>query len=252
MINELSPSETAIGIIIPTYKEAENIGALIRELRAVIPECSIVVVDDSPDPDTERAVERVADPNTRLIRRETKDGRGSAVLVGLKIHLKSGCQRIVEMDADFSHHPSELPGLLDAMDEKGVDMLIASRYLSESRIVNWPWTRLVFSRSSNRLARALLRVPVHDYTNGYRVYSREAAETVADTCGRIGRGFIPLSETLVNLYYRGFRVGEVATVFVNRVRGESSVTFSEVRNAFFGLLRIWRMRRRLMRGQEER
>lgn len=131
-------------------------------------------------------------------------------------------------------------------------MIIASRYLPESRIVNWPLSRRVFSRAANILARSVLGVPIHDYTNGYRVYSRAAAEMIDRTCGRLGKGFIPLSEVLVNLYYGGFRIAEVPSLFVNRSRGESSVTFWEIRNALVGLFKIYGLKRELAasRAQE--
>lgn len=234
-----------IGITIPTYKEASNIAALIAEIRFHLPTARIVVVDDSPDLETVRAVEPLRGSDVELIHRDEKGGRGSAVLVGIRRCLAAGCDTIIEMDADFSHAPGELRGLVDALRSGGADMLIASRYLPESRILKWPLSRRLFSKSANVLARTVLRVPIHDYTNGYRVYSRQAAETIDGTCGKLGKGFIPLSEILVNLYYRGYRIAEVPSVFVNRARGESSVTVWEVRNALVGLFRIHRLKRSL-------
>lgn len=240
-----SPPLSTIGISIPTYKEAANIAALIGELRSVVPGARIVVVDDSPDLETARAAEPLVNASTELIHREEKGGRGSAALLGLRRCLAAGCDVILEMDADFSHAPKEMPSLIDAL--RDADMVIGSRYLPQSRIVNWPWSRRLFSHLANVLARTVLRVPIHDYTNGYRAYSRRAAETIDRTCGKLGKGFIPLSEILVNLYYRGFRITEVPTVFVNRARGESSVTFWEIRNALVGLFRIYGLKRALAR-----
>jgi dolichol-phosphate mannosyltransferase len=237
------------GVVVPTYKESENIGALVSELRRVVPGVALVIVDDTPDDSTVDALTPVSGPDLSVIHRETKDGRGSAALTGLRQLLAGGCDVIVEMDADFSHSPAELPALLDSLGSIGCDMLIASRYLPGSRIERWPLSRRMFSRAANLLARTLLRVPVRDYTNGYRVYTRNAAQVVSDTCGRLGRGFIPLSEILVNLHYRGFRVAEVPSVFVNRARGESSVSRSEVWNALTGLFRIYGLKRRLAAAQ---
>lgn len=241
--------QMSLGIVIPTYRESDNIAQLIMELRQVIPGCKVIVVDDSPDQLTMEAVQNLGDVKTTAIHRVRKAGRGSAVLTGLAMHVETGADRIVEMDADFSHPPSEIPDLLETMEATGVDMLIASRYLPESHISNWPLARRLFSRYSNWFARTLLRIPVRDYTNGFRVYRHEAARTVVDTCGRIGTGFIPLSETLVNLYYRGFTVGEKPTLFVNRSRGESSLSLGEITNALFGLIRIWRLRQDLVRNR---
>lgn len=244
------PPLSSIGIAIPTYKEATNIAALIVELQSLVPGARIVVVDDSPDLETVRAAEPLRSDTVEIIHRPEKDGRGSAALLGLRRCLAAGCEVVVEMDADFSHSPRELPGLIDALRAKSADMIIGSRYLAESRIVHWPLSRRIFSRAANILARFVLRVPLHDYTNGYRVYSRAAAELIDRTCGRLGKGFIPLSEILVNLYYRGFRIAEVPTVFVNRARGESSVTVEEIRNALVGLFRIYGLKRTLARARE--
>ena len=205
----------------------------------------IVVVDDSPDQSTVDAVVAVGSPNVSAIHRAGKGGRGSAVLEGVKRLRELGCTRVIEMDADFSHPPTQIPELLEAADRRGLDLLIASRYLGGSRIENWPVTRRVFSRCSNWLARATLRVPVRDYTNGYRVYSARAADLIVQECGRLGKGFISLSEILVNLYYRNMKVGEVPTRFVNRVRGESSVSVQEIEHAVVGLFKIWGLKRKL-------
>ena len=236
-----------IGIAIPTFREASNIAPLIRELQSYFPDAHIVVVDDSPDLETVRAVEPLRSATVELIHRDRKEGRGSAVLVGLRRCLEQGCSAIVEMDADFSHAPAELPGLLDALASQGADAIIASRYIRGGRIRNWPLSRRIFSIGANLLARLLLGVPVRDYTAGYRVYSRKAAETIAATCGKFGVGFIPLSETLVNLHYRGFRIVEMPSVFVNRLRGESSVGWGEVGHAVAGLIQIYGLKRSLSR-----
>jgi dolichol-phosphate mannosyltransferase len=241
---------STIGIAIPTYKEASNIAALIGAIRTALPESRIVVVDDSPDLETVHAAEPLRGDSVELIHRDQKGGRGSAALLGLRQCLGAGCDTVVEMDADFSHDPSELPALIEAVRLQQADMIIASRYLPESRIVNWPLSRRLFSRAANILARAVLGVPIHDYTNGYRVYSRRAAEMVDRTCGKLGKGFIPLSEILVNLYYRGLAIRERPSVFVNRARGESSVTYEEIRNAVVGLFRIAGLKRALRKSKE--
>jgi len=234
-----------VGVVVPAYKEANNIAALIRAVRSVIPGAFIAVVDDSPDLSTVAAAESEAGDRLIVVHRAEKGGRGSAALQGMRLLLENGCTTIVEMDADFSHAPSEIPLLLAALDRRGLEMVIGSRYLTESRIENWPLSRRLFSRAANWLAHLVLRVPIHDYTNGFRGYSLRAAQVVVATCGKIGKGFIPLSEILVNLWGRGFRIGEVPTVFVNRARGESSVSSQEITNALVGLGRIYLLKRRL-------
>ncbi|MFA6319106.1 MAG: polyprenol monophosphomannose synthase [Elusimicrobiota bacterium] len=233
----MSPPE--VGLVIPSYREHENIAELVRKARAAIPGIAVIVVDDSPDRLTVQAVESLGLDGVRAIHRPKKGGRGSAVLAGIRELLALDCRRIIEMDADFSHPPAQLPELARGLEERGFDLLIGSRYLPQSRIENWPLTRLTFSRFSNLLARTLLGVPVRDYTNGFRAYSRNAAECVAATCGRMGAGFISLSEILLNLHARGYRIGETPTVFVNRLRGESSIDAAELWNAVSGLIRMF-------------
>ena len=245
-------AEMPAGIAIPTFRESQNIAVLIRALQEQIPDVMIVVVDDTEDSSTVDAAAPLAGPNVRIVHRGQKDGRGSAALAGIRLLLEMNAAPVAEMDADFSHDPRELPTLIRTLENTGSGMVIGSRYLEASRIVNWPFARHVFSRASNLLARLLLGVPIRDYTNGYRVYTRDAARVMSETCGRIGRGFIPLSETLVNLYYRGYDVVEVATVFVNRTRGESSVTLSEITNALRGLFRIHALKRKLSAAGKRR
>lgn len=237
----------AVGVVVPAYKEADNIAKLVHEILRFAPGARIVVVDDSPDLATKEAVEALGLPNVTVTHRDAKGGRGSAVIEGIRQLVAQGCTQVLEMDADFSHPPSQIPELLREAPARGLDMLIGSRYLPESEIVNWPLSRRVFSKCSNMLARTVLGVPIADYTNGYRVYSLPAAKLIAETCGKKGKGFISLSEILVNLHYRGFRVGEVPTKFVNRLRGESSVNFEEIKNALIGLFDIYFLKRRLRR-----
>jgi dolichol-phosphate mannosyltransferase len=232
----VAASIPSVGIVIPTYNEAENIARLIGDILARAPEARVIVVDDSIDLATAQAVEGLASPRVTVVHRALKSGRGSAVLEGIARLLQDNCAYIIEMDADYSHEPSELVELLREADRRGLDLLIASRYLPQSEIRNWPIVRRVFSKTVNTLTRTILKVPIVDYTNGYRVYSRRAAEVVRDTCGRTGKGFIALSESLVHLYYRGFQVGEKPTIFVNRARGESSVNVRELADACGGLI----------------
>lgn len=243
-----------VGVVIPSYKEQDNIGPLIRRIRELLPDARIIVVDDSPDAATIHAVDKekagLARPDLiEAVHRGAKGGRGSAVLDGMRRLLDAGCDRVIEMDADFSHSPDEIPGHLAAARERGLDLLIASRYIPGSRIENWPLKRLLFSRMANLLTRTLLRIPVTDYTTGFRFYSRRAVEEACRTCGRLGRGFIALSEILVQLDLAGCSMGEARTVFVNRARGESSVTGEELWWAVSGIVRIFLHQRAERRAQ---
>jgi dolichol-phosphate mannosyltransferase len=240
-----------LGIVIPSFNEAESIAALVTEIRCHVGDSEVVIVDDSPNDLTADAIAPLLNDCTHIIRRKTKGGRGTAVIEGIAFLIKRGVDRIIEMDADFSHPPAQISELACKAEHDGIDLLIASRYLPQSKIRNWPLSRKVFSFFSNKLARGVLSVPISDYTNGFRCYSLCAAEVIVQTCGKLGTGFIALSEILVNLYYSGYRVSEVPTIFVNRVRGESSLNSKEISDAFKGLIRIHGLKKELMRCSHE-
>jgi dolichol-phosphate mannosyltransferase len=246
-----------VGLVIPAYREGENIAHLIRAIFSTLPMSEVVVVDDSPDEGTRKAVESVKAPDggrhTQLhyVHRSEKGGRGSAVIEGLRLLLQRDCEILIEMDADFSHPPEQLPELLKLRAQHGADLVIASRYLPRSRILNWPLSRRIFSKCANLLARAVLRIPISDYTNGYRCYSRQAGELISEKCGRLGKGFISLSEILVTLHSYGHKLLETPTVFTNRVRGESSLNLTELKNAALGIFQIKMLQNELKSQQRD-
>lgn len=234
-----------IAVVIPAYGESANIVALCKEILAHYSNADILIVDDSPDYLSVEAIENFAHPQIRIVHRDAKGGRGSAVIFGISQCVSGPYDYFLEIDADFSHPPAQIPALIKQAEEEKLDLLIASRYLRDSQILNWPLSRRIFSKCANFLTRAVLQVPVHDYTNGFRLYSKSAAVELVQTCGKLGSGFIALSEILVNLYYRKYAIGEVSTIFVNRIRGESSVSRKEILNALMGLQRIYQLKRQL-------
>src|SRR3989344_7720766 len=149
-----------IGIAIPAYNESDNIAPLIQEVTRYLPGALIVVVDDSPDARTKVAVETLNLPHVQVVHRTKKGGRGSAVIEGVRWLRHKNCEIIVEMDADFSPPPKQVPELVDYLQEKKLDFLIAGRYLPASRIANWPLARRIFSKCSNWLTRRMLQVPI--------------------------------------------------------------------------------------------
>jgi len=225
-------------VIIPTYNERENITALCRELLATSQEIEILVVDDNSPDDTAKVVADLAATNERvhLVVREGKGGRGGAVLAGMAWGLARPYRLFFEMDADFSHRPCEVPLFLEAI--RRADVVVGSRYLPSSRIVNWPRLRRFFSGWANRYARFFLGIPITDYTNGYRCYRREAAAAINPDAIN-ARGYIVLSEIAVQLHSKDFKFAEVPTVFVNRRRGESNLSRREITSAFWGVLSLW-------------
>ena len=225
-------------IIIPTYNEAENISNLIDALFDVQEGVEILVVDDSTD-HTSEIIKTKQQENSKLhlIKRTTKSGRGTAVLEGLMFGIENNYTYLVEMDADFSHDPKELPLLLKEAAENRV--VIGSRYVRGSRIVNWPLTRRIFSRCANFYARVILGIGINDYTDGYRVYSLDAARKI-DFKSIQSKGYIVLSEVAYQLYLKGVSFVEVPITFVNRSRGASNFSRKEIEEELFSVVGIKR------------
>ncbi len=231
-------------IIIPTFKEDDNIKILIDKINNQLKKVYIIIVDDSPENNIKNIIKEF--DNCKYIYRGKKLGRGSAVILGMKEALKNFKEcTIIEMDADLSHDPDELKDKLKIFSENNCDLLVSSRYMNDSKILNWSYKRKIFSFLSNKLAKFLLKVPITDYTNGYRVYSSKAVKHITENCGKIGDGFIILSEILVELYYNKFNLLEIATVFKNRIRGESSVNLKEIIHSLFGLFKIYKLKKKL-------
>ena len=236
----------SIEIIIPAYREADNLKKIIIKINQNIKGALITIIDDTPEQDMSKILKNFS--NVNYIYRGKKLGRGSAVLVGMRESLKKKSSKIfIEMDSDFSHDPDELENNINFFKKSNCDLLISSRYLKDSKIIKWSIQRLIFSYIANKLAKFLLEVPVSDYTNGYRIYSKRAAMHIVNNCGKIGEGFIILSEFLVELYYNKFIVSEKPTIFRNRVRGVSSVNLNEIINSFFGLIKIYKVKKKLIK-----
>ena len=235
----------SIAIIIPAYKESDNIEKLIFTILKFLKDPIIIIVDDSPNKETQEKIKNFN--NIRYIYRGKKLGRGSAVIEGMKNLInEKEINKIIEMDADLSHEPSEIQNNLKIFEKDSLDLLISSRYLKDSRIINWNLSRKIFSLLANRFAKFVLKIPITDYTNGFRIYSRNSIKHIVLNCGKIGGGFIILSEILVELYCNNFKVKEVPSVFKNRIRGESSVTLRLILNSFFGLLKIYKKKIKLI------
>ena len=224
-------------VIIPSYNEQDNIATLVEKL--ISKQVDVLVVDDNSPDGTSAIVSRLVvqyPEHVHLITRmQGKSGRGSAVLAGFEWALAKGYELVVEMDADFSHDPEELPTLIQKIEN--ADVVIGSRYLPQSRILNWPLRRRVFSWLANKLARFMLRIPLSDYTNGYRCYRRSAIEKL-DVSRIPETGYIVLSYVAGQLWNAKCRFAEIPTVFVNRKRGASQVSKSEVFGALRGILRV--------------
>jgi dolichol-phosphate mannosyltransferase len=229
-----------INIIIPTYNEDENILALIKEIRKHVPDSKICIVDDSKIDTINKILKKGNIRNIIYFHRKNKKGRGSAVIFGFKkLFNKNNNQIFIEMDADFSHRPSELKRNIKLFKKNKSDLLISSRYLKNSKILNWPVSRKILSKYSNILAKFILKINITDYTNGFRIYSNNSINLIIKKCGYIGDGFIVLSEILTIIHINNLRINETHSIFLNRVRGQSSVNIKLILQSLMGLLKLF-------------
>ena len=235
-------------VVIPTYNESANLPVILDRLRRCRPDTHVLVVDDgSPDGTGELADQRAADDPDRIhvLHRTTKAGLGAAYLAGFAWGLSRQYTVLVEMDADGSHAPEQLGRLLDAVDG-GADLAIGSRYVDGGAVRNWPWRRLVLSKTANAYVRLLLGVGVHDVTAGYRAYRREVLEKIdLATVDSRGYGFqVDLTWRTIN---NGFTVVEVPITFTEREVGVSKMSGADMREALVKVAR-WGIGGRLRRS----
>ena len=226
------PSDRTL-VIIPTYNERDNLPLILGRVHKALPDINVLVVDDgSPDGTGQLADEFAAnDPKQRIqvMHRTVKDGLGAAYLAAFAWGLERGYRVLVEMDADGSHAPEQLYRLLDAVDN-GADLAIGSRYVEGGTVRNWPWRRLVLSRSANTYARTLLGVDIHDITAGYRAYRREVLEKI-DLSAVDSKGYCFQVDLTWRSITSGFSVVEVPITFTERELGVSKMSGSNIREA---------------------
>ena len=147
------------------------------------------------------------------------------------------------MDSDFSHKPSELNRNLKKLINENLDLLIGSRYLVKSKILNWPMNRIIFSRLANLILEFLFRLDIKDYTNGYRFYSKKGLGILINKKNFVSKQFLILSEILLIFKQKKLKIKEIDSVFVNRIRGESSVNIGLIINSFLSMLKLfWKYR----------
>jgi dolichol-phosphate mannosyltransferase len=221
-----------IVVIIPTYNEIANLDRIVGRLRAAVPSAHVLIADDnSPDGTGERADELAAeDEQIAVLHRPGKQGLGAAYLDGFRWSLEHGFDVIVEMDADGSHQPEQLPRLLTAL--RGADLVLGSRWVPGGSVVNWPTSRKLISRGGTTYARIALGVPLHDITGGYRAFRRTTLEGIglADV---ESQGYCFQIDLAYRTVQRGFRVAEVPIEFVERELGTSKMSNRIVVEAFW-------------------
>jgi len=235
--NNFELSSVKVGIVLPSFNEHENIFELLRQIESIFSNKFIIIVDDSTNDNIKNRISSKAD--LQYVKTKSRLGRGSSVLYGLEVLLKDKeIDLFVEMDTDLCSHPNELPSNIRYFLDNKLDLLASSRYLKDSKIINWPLRRRLFSLLANKLAKFLLKVPVSDYTMGFRIYSRKAVNHIVRNCGKFS-GFILLLEILIELYTNNFKISDIKTTFKNREKGKSSVNFKLVLESFFGLIKLY-------------
>lgn len=224
-------------LIIPTYNEIKNIGRIIPAALGQAPELEILVMDDNSPDGTAAEVARImeSEPRVHLISRPGKMGLGSAYVTGFKYALANGFDYILEMDADFSHNPNDIPRLLEAA--RKYDLVIGSRYCQGVNIVNWPFKRLLISYFASKYVRAITGMPVKDPTGGFKCFNRRVLEAI--NLDRIlSDGYAFQIEMNFRAWVKGFRVHEVPIVFTERIDGVSKMSRRIVWEAIW---MVWRL-----------
>lgn len=223
-------------VCIPTYDERDTLPTTVARLRAAVPEVDVLVLDDASPDGTGEVADALAsrDPAVHVVHRPDKAGLGAAYVAGFGWGLARGYQVLVEMDADGSHQPEELPRLLAAL--RGADVVLGSRWVPGGEVRNWPRSRLLLSRAGNAYTRLALRVPLADATGGYRAYRSDVLRTLplADVASQ---GYCFQVDVVWQALRAGFRVVEVPITFVEREVGYSKMSRAIVGEA------LWRVTR---------
>lgn len=231
-------------VIIPTYKERENIRPIIEAVFALPKPFHILIVDDNSPDGTAEIVEELQtvynqnnETRLHLMKRAGKLGLGTAYIAGFKYAIERNYEFILEMDADFSHDPKDLVHLYNACAEKGADLSIGSRYATGVNVVNWPIGRVLLSYFASAYVRLITSMPIQDTTAGFVCYRKKVLSTIPlDEVKFIGYAFQIEMKFLTWKY--GFRLTEVPIIFTDRTRGESKMSPGIFKEAFFGVLQM--------------
>ncbi|MFZ4387344.1 MAG: polyprenol monophosphomannose synthase [Chthoniobacterales bacterium] len=224
-------------VVVPTYNERDNLPKLVDRLLALHDAVEILVVDDSSPDGTGEWVAATAarDSRIHLLARTAKNGLGRAYVSGFQWALEHGYDLIVQMDADFSHSPEDVPKLLEGIRTTGADLVIGSRYVDGIRVINWPLKRLVLSVGASYYVKWITGLPVWDPTGGFKCWRRRTLEAIdLSTVKSNGYGF--QIEMNHRVWRRGLRVTEVPIIFSDRVEGTSKMSKKIVIEA---LLMVW-------------
>jgi dolichol-phosphate mannosyltransferase len=223
-----------VAVIIPTYNERENLDHIVARLRSAVPAADILVADDNSPDGTGDIAEKLAltDEQVHVMHRPGKQGLGAAYLAGFGWALEHGYDAVVEMDADGSHDPAELPALLAALAD--ADLVVGSRWVRGGMVRNWPKSREMLSRGGNAYARIMLGLSVHDATGGFRAYRATALDAIALNTVT-SQGYCFQIDLTLRAVRTGLKVAEVPITFTERTHGSSKMSHAIVAEA------LWRV-----------
>ncbi|MFC1555510.1 polyprenol monophosphomannose synthase [candidate division KSB1 bacterium] len=225
-------------VIIPTYNESDNIAKIIDAVLFQDDRVSVLVVDDNSPDGTADIVKGIRDGNSRvdLIVREGKMGLGTAYVAGFKYAIEKKYDYVFEMDADFSHAPTEISNFLHEIQSS--DLVLGSRYIKGVNVVNWPLRRLILSYGANIYTRIITNLPVKDGTGGYKCFRREVLESI-DLDKVHSNGYAFQIEMTYKAWKKGFSIKEIPIVFIDRAEGSSKMSKKIVREAVW---MVWKLR----------
>jgi len=234
-------------VIIPTYNEVGNIQKIIHALIGLKDEVDVLVVDDGSPDGTAQIVsdQKVIYPGRiHLITREKKLGLGTAYIAGFKYALDQGYEYVVEMDADFSHDPHDVPRLVKEVRAGVADLVIGSRYCDGISIINWPMSRLILSYGANIYARTITGLPIFDTTAGFKCIHRNVIKNISLERIR-SNGYAFQIELHFRAWKAGFKLSEISIIFRERAEGVSKMSKKIVREAIW---RVWAIKMRSFFG----
>jgi dolichol-phosphate mannosyltransferase len=229
-------------IIIPTFNEMDNISRLIKDIFSLYPneDIHLLIVDDNSPDGTGKFVEELSHKDNRInvLHRPGKMGLGTAYIAGFRYALENNYDYIFEMDADYSHDPKEIGSFLTAIKE--YDLVLGSRYVVGVNVINWPMQRLLLSYFANIYTRLITGLPVKDATGGFKCFRREVLQAINLNNIR-SNGYAFQIEMTFKAWKKGFKIGEIPIIFIDRVKGQSKMSKKIVREA---ILMVWKLRLR--------
>jgi dolichol-phosphate mannosyltransferase len=239
MTETRSPARPRALVCLPTYDEKENVLPITEAILAATPDVDVLIIDDNSPDGTGKLADGIAarEPRVKVLHRAGKEGLGKAYLAGFDWALRHGYELILEMDADFSHDPRYLPGMLEAA--RGADLVLGSRNVPGGGTVNWGVGRKIISRGGSLYARTILGIAVRDLTGGFKCFHRKVLESI-DLSTVECSGYAFQIELTFRALRRGFRVVEIPIVFVDRQVGQSKMSKRIVLEA---LRKVWSIRR---------